>query len=341
MATNCQPIRDQIGDLESEIADLQALLPNATPSEKADIIRQIREDQSAIRGLHQQLGNCVDTVQIQAILVSDDDGSNRVSAGSTVPEVADQIKQWVARANSIFTRVRLQFQFEGNDDDVLSIRSTLINNLGGGGPSAPDRMNAARATASFFPSRVVVFFRSVTILTPPVACGPGCGFSASVLNFIAMPGFNDTTVCGHQNIDLFAHEAGHYFGLEHTFTENSATGKTFATIAEAEKFFNDNGREPSVFDGDQLTDTPPDPFIDELQCETSPGEPANVMLSGIEFGLLRNNIMSYYDGSTKTLSAAQAARVRRTLLDRATTGLSLVPRPVQSDLKDTHGSAID
>jgi len=58
-----------------------------------------------------------------------------------------------------------------------------------------------------------------------------------------------------------------------------------------------------VFDGDGLFDTPPDPFIREIDCSPA----VSIDLNGISFDLLRNNNMSYYyhNGSLKTHTEQQ------------------------------------
>ena len=83
----------------------------------------------------------------------------------------------------------------------------------------------------------------------------GGGFSWVDYDFVVMPGFDITTVCGKQNIGVFAHEVGHYLGLRHTFA------REFETVAEADAWLKDHKGDVSCFDGDRLSDTPPDPFI--------------------------------------------------------------------------------
>lgn len=81
--------------------------------------------------------------------------------------------------------------------------------------------------------------------------------------------------------------------------------RIFDTVAEAEAFFIERKRDPSVFDGDGLEGTLPDPYVRELQCK----EPESVILDGIEFPLQIDNIMGYWDFATKTFTTDQAARL--------------------------------
>ena len=109
----------------------------------------------------------------------------------------------------------------------------------------------------------------------------------------------------HQNITLLGHEVGHYLGLKHTFA------KEFDSIADARDRFVASGRDPAVFDGDRLSDTPPDPQMKD-SCDTSP----TLTLDGTVFPLPRDNAMAYHDSPVKTLTAQQGSIVRSTLLDR-------------------------
>jgi hypothetical protein len=120
-----------------------------------------------------------------------------------------------------------------------------------------------------------------------------------------MPGFTDTQAWGRPNLGLFAHEAGHYLGLAHTFRTE------FTSLEQAEAYFAQLNNDPAIFDGDGLSDTPPDPGLhfDEVAASST----ASVVLNGVEFLLPRDNIMSYYAHPWKTLSPQQMKRVRRVL----------------------------
>jgi hypothetical protein len=155
-----------------------------------------------------------------------------------------------------------------------------------------------------------------TVPVRPGAAATGGGFSWSDLNFVAMPGFAVTTVCGHQNIGILGHEIGHYLGLAHTFAAE------FATQADAQTAFTNSGFNPSIFDGDGLSDTPPDPWIRQNanQC----GATNTVVLNGssgpVAFPLPKGNVMSYYDAPT-TFTGQQKDRIRSTIDSRAGQGL--------------------
>ncbi|MCA9521988.1 MAG: hypothetical protein KC609_13490 [Myxococcales bacterium] len=247
-------------------------------------------------------------VPLQAFRVSDDDG------GRTTAITAQQVDAWTKKANEIYAVAGVEFLFDPNDpNDFIEIQSTLINQLGGtSDPQWIAERDAANLEASKHTENVdgailkkaALFFRY-----GPGGSPTGGGFSWTDYNFVALPGFSVTVVCGHQNIQLMAHELGHYLGLAHTF------GGGWSTVPLAEKQLTDNGSDPfKAFDGDQLEDTAPDPWIASLnQCD--PGK-MHLSLAGIPFLLPRNNIMSYYDSTEMTLSLTQLWTVRQGALVR-------------------------
>ena len=229
-------------------------------------------------------------MRVQAIQVADDDGRRPAKA---TPE---QVRQWVDFANRAFAVASIQFEYSPEDGDWSVLRSTLINNMTGvQDPTWLEAKKLGDEIAARHPGKLVVFLRY-----GPGARPTGGGFSWWDYNFVVMPGFASASHCGHAHTDALAHEVGHYLGLPHTFARDP-----FNTIAEAEAFFRRNRGDPAVFDGDGLSDTPPDPAIRPLECERRP----RVVLDGVEFVLPRDNLMSYYD-ERGTLSPQQARRAR-------------------------------
>ena len=239
------------------------------------------------------------SMRVHAVFVSDDD-DNRKTAITPA-----QVKAWADEANDVFTSagIRLDFDPGPASADWQHLKSTLINSMSGvDHPQWTSQKAAANSIAAAAPAKVVTFFR-----WGPDAGPTGGGFSWTDYNFIAMPGFNNTFVCGVQNIGLFAHEVGHYLGLAHTF------GPTFSTVAQARSHFVTNGRNPAMFDGDGRSDTAPDPFIAALQCNQ---RATSVSLDGTVLPLPRSNIMSYYEPRSD-VSSSQAWTMRQTLAIRS------------------------
>ena len=142
----------------------------------------------------------------------------------------------------------------------------------------------------------------------------GGGFSWSSYDFVVMPGFLNTWVCGTQNIGLFPHELGHYFGLSHTH------GRKFDSVEEAASYFLARGSDPAVFDADKgtVTDTPGYPRAGIQSCDF---DQKAVVIAGHAFPLARRNAMSYlHDDHPRTFSRQQAERIRSTLQTRVDEG---------------------
>jgi len=172
-------------------------------------------------------------------------------------------------------------------------------------------VDGGNRVAAGYAGMLVVFF------TYGPGQGPeGGGFSSVDYNFVKMPGFNIDRSCGYQDISLLAHEIGHYFGLSHPFAQ------IFSSIQEAESYFTAHGNDPGVFDGDGLSDTPPDPFINTPEFQCNPIQ--SITLNGRVFPLPRNNIMSYYSPPVDLtdLTPQQSNIVRWVLRFRAKNGMA-------------------
>ena len=245
------------------------------------------------------------TVHVQAIRVADDDG--RRPANITPAEV----REWVDFANQTYAPAKIRFAFGGGNDDFVTINDTALNEMdalsGGGDPVSKARaravMGATDEIAARYPGKMVVFFRYGQGATPT-----GAGFSGGLLNCVVMPGFRNTAVGGHQNIRLFSAVVGAYLALRKTFP------RVFETVAEAEEYFRTRDSNPAAFDGDGLSDTAPDPFIREV-ARRDPS-PDKVVLNGVEFIPPCDNVKSFWDAATNTISPQQSIRARWWLAKR-------------------------
>jgi hypothetical protein len=162
--------------------------------------------------------------------------------------------------------------------------------------------------AAEHPGKLILIFRH-----GPGAHPSGGGFSWVDYDFVVMPGFDVTTICERQNIGVFDHEVGHYLGLSHTFASE------FKTVAEAEAWLKDHKGDVSSFDGDGLADTPPDPFIQAIQCDRA----SSVILQGKRVSFDRSNLMGYWYHPHGTFSRGQVEIVRWFARRRLRSGMML------------------
>ncbi len=239
-------------------------------------------------------------IRVQAIRLRNDDGDRLAVIN------AEEAGLWVEGANAVFAASGIRFTYDP-ERDFTALDSTLLNRMEFDSVSE-EQIAFANAVIARYPGRLVIFFRRGLLGSPPMAA-----FSWLWDNFVAMPGFTQE-ICGHPYRSMLAHEIGHYLGLEHTFTE------VFATVDEAEDYFVRHGNVPGVFDGDDLEDTPPDPYIESLLCEPA----TSVELEGVDFLLPRDNVMSYY-GDPTGLSHRQTV-VARWVLSRRVEHEMALPR---------------
>ncbi|MGE3076022.1 MAG: M43 family zinc metalloprotease [Dehalococcoidia bacterium] len=229
------------------------------------------------------------TIRIQAFRVSDDNGQRQAHV------TAEDVLNWVAFTNGIYAPAGISFSFNPSTD-FIDVQSTLLNNMTGiEHPQWQQQRQLANSLQAQHPGSFAVFFRWGPDATPS-----GGGFSWYDYNFVVMGGWQDMGHCGHQHWEALGHELGHFLGLPHTFAT-----EPFANVAAAESYFVAHGKNVTVFDGDGLSDTPPDPGTRSLECLHTD----SVSLAGAVFNLPRTNIMSYYD-EAHLLTPQQIERVR-------------------------------
>jgi hypothetical protein len=242
-------------------------------------------------------------VRVNFARVSDDDGSRPALISPA------QASQWVDYMNQVYASAGIQFLFIEDGTDIRSLRSTLINNMAGES-DANWAKEVSEGNDHAQLNKLQVYVR----YGPPPS-PTGGGFSSTDYNFVVMPAFASTSVCGAQNIGILAHETGHYFGLSHPFIGNPVTAQLFKTQSEIQDFFLAHGQDVNVFDGDGLSDTPPDPYIDanSFQCGTI----NQIVLGRFTFQIVRSDIMSYWyapPGFAQSLTPMQISRVTQVLV---------------------------
>jgi hypothetical protein len=240
------------------------------------------------------------TVRVLAVQAMDDDG------GRACRITAKEVKDLVAEANRIYEAARVRFAFRGDSEDFVQLRNTRINSLTPGNRKADpekqapgvgtpkERHQAAAQFAARHPDCIVVFFR----YGDKRKGATGNGYSGSRAKYVVMPGLRSTNM----GLRGLAHEAGHYFGLSHTFAHS------FRSVEDAEKYLREHNNDLSVFDGDKLSDTPPDPRLG--------GGKDSIELNGITVSLPRGNIMSYRRWDHHEWLSPQQAQIVRANVHR-------------------------
>jgi hypothetical protein len=241
------------------------------------------------------------SVHVEIVRVSNDDGSEMANVS---PD--DVIKQ-LDFANELLASSSIRFVFDPQTD-VDIVQSTLIANM-----LTPENtdwqagMEAADQVAVKHSGKVTILVRTKPIEEPSHAAG----FLWWDYNF-ALVSLGQTEECGQPDYSTILHALGHYLGLGNTYTE------AYKDVDSAASAYEDSGYNLSSFDGDGLTDTPADLFIDQQEfiCNNA----VSFNLGGSEIPVTRGNVMSgYYP--RESFTPEQIARMRYLLALRQRLGM--------------------
>jgi hypothetical protein len=362
LASVDQPMRSAPGTAEWEARYLLDVRERLGNRNHLDAILRGRADY--VDGRSVQLGErrfvaSVAQVNLHVIAMQNDDGS---MAAQVQP--AD-FTTLIGRANRSFRSTGIQLAFAANAD-FETLRRTTLNREQAGWRTIADSL------ASAHPDRVVGILRWGPGATftgnanayPP----PGAGVRHSAVSdvdqkFVMLEDFLDLTQNGYLNLlwgSHLSHELGHYLGLYHTFVgwedwnpvyTSAPAMPSAAQVQQAlVDFVSGHNGTASALDGDQLSDTPPDPSWPLFRalgldpCTTSSitatGTAGGVARS-ISFAPSTSNVMSYLpqcgveaDGTATplTFTAQQVAAMHHVIGTVASrklvvTGVRVTPVP--------------
>jgi len=256
------------------------------------------------------LCGCPTQLPIQAVILSDDNGSNKA------PVTLAQIDIWVNTANEMFTEHGFELIF--NHADVVEVKSSLLNrppetpadwapDPSKGIYFSPDQVYDmfANSIAAGYPNRMVVLFRGVG--------GGGWSWGPPNLRYISMPSYTHTGISKpnpgqwNPNTTLLSHEAGHFLGLPHTFWETRCNYiTTDNTDGDA------NGQSANTTE-DDVKDTPKDPGAACAPTNSLNCLGGSVVVNGTTFTPPWTNLMSYHDCLPESMSLDQRRVINYTL----------------------------
>ena len=281
LAAGTLTVRAQVADISVKSTAAAAVAAGST------IVDRVGSIVGALSGVR---------VPVHVVLTADTDGSN--AAQVTEADIAG----WLAKANTHWTGA-LRFEL----DSVVSVNDTKLSRdvpcMEGAKPGywacSVDIQADAREAYALQPSlrdKLVVFVRHAD----------GGGWSNAGAHFLVVSDAEEPTM------NLFSHEAGHYFWNDHTFgVQPMSEAEAADEVREyVEKWNLSKDQGLGVFDADQwkIKDTPPDPgkkfwhSVKGDKCAVGPGSATHALPVTFTDGVThtytlepdRSNIMSYY-----------------------------------------------
>ena len=264
------------------------------------------------------------TVHVEVIQCCDDDG------GRKCPISASEMRKMIDLANELDAKAHVRFIWSSKNGASV-LRSTVINSLMPVDLHAPKNQRAPgagtleqecreiRKIAERYRGKMVVFFR----WGDNIHHQTDNSYSGRDASCVVM----HSPQVANMGPRWFSHEVGHYFGLDHTHARD------FRSVADASEFLKNHSGDTSVFDGDRLSDTLPDPGLrDALKNGVR-----TVTLNGKEVPIPTGNIMSYmiWPGH-ESMSNQQAERVRALCRFRSRFGMVYptnidAPSPIEAE----------
>jgi hypothetical protein len=259
---------------------------------------------------------CSQSGRFHFIALQNNDGTNGPLFNSS------QVAVWVSEANSLFSQAGVTFNYEpAHDWEVMN--DTELNTYNQGSSAA--LRNRAIKIANERPGKIVVFvskglnnaFAAPEKLNSapwPYDWAAYEGVNHIVTTGLAVPrlGFWNSATQRLEDHDFgtFLHEVGHYLGLYHTHPTTG--GLSYPQVQQLVQA-NDS------FDGDGISDTPPDPSPGGWLLSSEPANcnAATTTVSGRTFNPIMTNVMSYHgcwtfqQGGRPTLTAGQIARIQQ------------------------------
>jgi hypothetical protein len=259
-------------------------------------------------------------VRLHCVVCADDDGKRKCDA------TPGDVQAMVSVANRIYEKARIKFVLDPVMD-FTSANDTLLNwhdntNVAPPGATVDQLLLSIYKLAHTYYGKLLVLFRY-----GPGASPVGNGFSGGGFTEIVLPSLRHTNA----GTRMLAHEAGHYFGLPHTFKQE------FRTVKAASDFLEKNGNNLDAFDGDGFSDTAPDPGLNLPFNKPV----TSVVLNGISVPVPYGNIMSYMNWDGRDwMSDQQAAKARRYCEVRKRVGMSwqsniFAPDPLEAETLQT------